>query len=316
LVAYFLGPTPSTPKYELSLPVVPIEANQLEEYIALNEAKHKIKPDNEARIVWADSSKTKTPIAIVYIHGFSASQEEGNPVHRRLAKSFGCNLFLSRLSQHGIDTVDNMLNLTVDNYWESVKEAYAIGKSLGDKVLLVGCSTGGTFNLILASEYSDVFGIINMSPNVEIRDPNAKILNNPWGLQIARIVVGGKNKISEDQREIFKKYWHSSFRLESAVQLQELIETKMTDETFRKINQPILNMYFYKNEMEQDDLVKVESIKTMHQKIATLENLKTLVQMETVGNHVMGSPIKSKDIDAVYNEMEKFCIEKLRMKKI
>ena len=41
-----------------------------------------------------DSLKEKTEYAVVYLHGFSASQEEGDPVHYDFAKKFGCNLFL------------------------------------------------------------------------------------------------------------------------------------------------------------------------------------------------------------------------------
>ena len=40
-----------------------------------------IKPGNEAKIIWADSSKTRTEYAVVYLHGFSASREEGSPLH-------------------------------------------------------------------------------------------------------------------------------------------------------------------------------------------------------------------------------------------
>src|SRR4030095_6441861 len=96
IIVYFLGPQPSLPKYTNELPTVPSEAIQLEKYIAGNEAKHTLKPDNEARIIWFnDSIKEKTEYAIVYLHGFSASQEEGDPVHKEFAKKFGCNLYLS-----------------------------------------------------------------------------------------------------------------------------------------------------------------------------------------------------------------------------
>ena len=61
------------------------------------EAKHKVKPNNEAKIIWADSNHQQTDYAIVYLHGFSASQMEGDPVHRNIAKQFHCNLY-SRLS--------------------------------------------------------------------------------------------------------------------------------------------------------------------------------------------------------------------------
>src|SRR6478736_54050 len=109
IIIYFAGPAPSTPKWSTVMPVVPQEPATLEQYVADQESKHKIKPDNEARIIWFDSTKKKTEYSVVYLHGFSASQEEGDPVHIDFAKKFGCNLFLSRLEDHGIDTVEPML---------------------------------------------------------------------------------------------------------------------------------------------------------------------------------------------------------------
>src|SRR5258706_14686411 len=103
-VVYLLGPHPKAPVYSQGLPTVPPDAASLEKYVSNNEAEHKLKPNNEARIVWLDSSKTKTEYSIVYLHGFSASQEEGRPIHTNIAKEFGCNLYLSRLAGHGIDT--------------------------------------------------------------------------------------------------------------------------------------------------------------------------------------------------------------------
>ena len=48
------------------------------------ESRRPVKPENEARIIWQnDSLKNKTEYAVVYLHGFSASQEEGDPVHTR-----------------------------------------------------------------------------------------------------------------------------------------------------------------------------------------------------------------------------------------
>src|ERR1700742_1292987 len=104
VVAYLLGPAPSTPKYSPEMPAVPAAAADLESYINANEALHKLKPNNQARIVWInDSLKQKTDYALVYLHGFGSSQEEGAPVHRNIAKEFGCNLYLSRLAEQGID---------------------------------------------------------------------------------------------------------------------------------------------------------------------------------------------------------------------
>src|SRR6478736_4809106 len=108
---YFLGPAPARPKYDPTIPTVPQSPDELEKYVANQESKHKLKPDNEERIVWADSAKKKTEYSVVYIHGFSASQEEGNPVHRDFARKFGCYLYLARMADHGIDTVDQLLYL-------------------------------------------------------------------------------------------------------------------------------------------------------------------------------------------------------------
>ena len=130
VIIYLLGPHPGTPVYSEVLPAVPSNANALEHYIDSNEAQHKLKPGNQARIIWFDSTKTKTEYSIVYLHGFSASEEEGRPVHTNIAKEFGCNLYLSRLAEHGIDTTQPMINLTPDKLWESAKQALANWKTI------------------------------------------------------------------------------------------------------------------------------------------------------------------------------------------
>src|SRR5688572_4597276 len=187
-VVYFLGSAPDDAIFDLSQPNVPADADQLERYIAEKESRHKLKPDNEARIVWFDSTRQKTPFSIIYLHGFSASQKEGDPVHLRLAKEFGCNLFLPRLSDHGVDTTEALQLFTADRAWNSAKEALAIGRAIGHKVILLGTSTGASLALKLAAEYPDqVHALINMSPNIAINHPAAFILNDPWGLQISRL---------------------------------------------------------------------------------------------------------------------------------
>ncbi len=267
---------------------------------------HQLKPDNEARIIWYnDSTKEKTEYAVVYLHGFSASQEEGNPVHYQFAKTFGCNLYLSRLAEHGIDTIDAMVNLTADKLWNSAKEAYAIGKQLGKKVILVGTSTGGTLALKLAASYPEIAGLILLSPNIAINDPNAWLLNNPWGLQIAQLVKG-KYNTSSDTTAIYKQYWYNKYRMESTVELEELLETTMKASLFEKVKQPTLLLYYYKDEEHQDDVVKVSAMKRMFRQLGTPDSLKREIATANTGDHVIGSYIKSKDVKTVLDESVKF----------
>ncbi len=316
IVIYFLGPLPRAPKYATLLPDVPEKAADLEQYIRDHEAAHKLKPDNEARILWYDDSlKQPTEYAVVYLHGFSASQEEGDPVHYEFAQKFGCNLFLSRLDAHGIDTTEPLLSFTAEAFWNSAKEAYAIGKRIGKKVILLCTSSGGTLALKLAAEYPDIAGLILLSPNIAINDPNAWLLNNHWGLQIARMVKGRYN-YAKDTSAIYAQYWNYKYRMESAVQLEELLETTMKESTFRKVSQPVLLLYYYKDEKHQDPVVRVSAMKRMFRQLGTPDSLKRQVAVPNAGNHVIGSYIKSKDLQTVEEECEKFAREILQLKEL
>ncbi|MBP8067823.1 MAG: alpha/beta fold hydrolase, partial [Pedobacter sp.] len=269
VVLYAIGPRPKKPIYALELPKVS-ELAALTTYVTWQESNHNIKPGNAAEIVWADSSKQEqTEYAVVYLHGFSASKEEGNPAHRYLAKALNANMYLARLADHGIDTIAPMQYFTPDRLWESGKEAYAIGQKLGKKVILVGTSTGGSLALQLAAAYPEINSLVLMSPNIAINDSKAWLLNNPWGLQIARKVTGGDERKVDGKSPAYKKFWYTNYRLESVVHLEEMLESSMNTETFEKVKQPVLMLYYYKNETEQDPVVKVDAMLKMFDELGT-----------------------------------------------
>ena len=313
---YFIGPRPANPQLSNDLPVVPADPSLLEKYIHDKESKQILKPDNEARIHWFnDSLREKTDYAVVYIHGFSASQEEGDPIHYTFAQKFGCNLYLSRLEAHGVETTEPLADLSAEQLWNSAKEAYAIGKKLGKKVILISTSTGGTLSLKLAAEFPEIYGLILFSPNIAINDSKAWMLNNQWGLQIAQLVKG-KYIYAKDTTSIYKQYWNQRYRIESVVQLEELLEQTMKESIFKKVTQPTLVLYYYKDEKNQDAVVKVTAIKRMFTQLGTPENLKRLMAVPEAGDHVMGSWIKSKDLQTVEDECEKFAIEILHLMRV
>ena len=302
---YFLGPRPKTPVFNNDLPLIASQLN-LDSLVDATEKVHHIKKNNEAKIVWSDSTHQPTEYAIVYLHGFSSSQMEGAPVHENIAKAFHCNLYLARLAEHGIDTTEDLVNLTAENYWESAKFAYAIGKKIGKKVIIMSTSTGGTLSLQLAAAYPEIAGLVMFSPNIAINNPAAPLLNEPWGLQIARFVKGSNYSNIEYKNSDYPKYWNTHYRLESTVALQSLIEATMTKETFSKIHQPALALYYYKDEANQDKVVKVSAIKKMLTELGTTDSLKKGIAIPNAESHVLASPIVSKDIVNVEKEATNF----------
>lgn len=307
VIIYYIGPRPVMPAYDPLLPVVPQDAAKLEQYVAAREARHHLKPGNEARLLWNDSTHNKTPYSIIYLHGFSASPMEGNPVYLDMAKRYGCNLFVSRLDGHGIDTTEPLLHMTAEGLWNDAKEALAIGKEIGSRVIIVSTSTGGTLALKLAATYpNDVYALVNMSPNIEINNNLAFLANNPWGLQLARLVSHGDYHNSGDTSKAEAAYWYTRYRLEAVSELQNLLETAMVPATFHKVKQPVLDLYYYKDAIHQDSTVRVDAILRMHRQLGTPDSLKAAVAIPGAHSHVMGCYLTSGDIPGVEKAIDQF----------
>jgi esterase/lipase len=308
-IIYSVGPRPSKPDFTIHEINLPVSLIDLENNINRSENAIKgIKPDNQARIIWADSSKKeKTKIAFLYLHGFSASQAEGDPVHKDLAKRYNANLYLSRLAEHGIDRGDSsMINLAAGAYEASAEDAFSIAKKLGDEVVVIGTSAGGTLSLYLASRHPEIKAIVLYSPCVKLYDNTAMILDKPWGLQIAKIVSGGPAKKFESESKVHANYWQLDYRIEALVALQSLISNTMKPEVFSNIKCPVFLGYYYKNEIEQDKTVSVPSMLKMFDELGTPAVLKQKKAFPEAEAHVIGSYIRSKDWQDVEKETDTF----------
>jgi len=315
-IVYVAGPKPSKPDFTVHESNLPASLIDLENNIKRSENEVKgIKPDNQARIIWADSSKKeKTKIAFLYLHGFSASQAEGDPVHKDLARKYNANLYLSRLAEHGIDKGDStMINLTAGEYEASAENALATAKKLGDDVVVIGTSAGGALTLYLASRHPEIKAIILYSPCVKLYDGTAIILNKPWGLQIARMVSGGLSKKFNSESKTHSNYWQLNYRIEALVALQNLISNTMKPEVFAKIKCPVFLGYYYKNETEQDNTVSISALLKMYDELGTPAEFKQKVAFPKAGAHVIASYIRSKDWQGVEMETDKFLADIVKL---
>lgn len=151
-----------------------------------------ITPGAQKQIVWAGAKGAKTPLAVIYLHGFSATLEEVRPLPDDVAKALGANLFYTRLAGHGRPG-DALGQVVAEDWITDLDEALAIGRTLGDRVLVIATSTGGTLATLAAidpARAKGLAGVVLISPNYRLRATAAQvILDAPfvqlWGASVA-----------------------------------------------------------------------------------------------------------------------------------
>ncbi len=301
VILYMLGPKVERQELTVAFPEVPTRMNELANYVANREdTVIGLKPDNEAYIVWADSSdKHKTPYSIVYIHGFSASPMEGDPVHRFLAAHFGANLFVTRLPEHGINRENGMEYLNAQALANAVGEAYQVGKSLGDEVIMIGTSMGGALTLLLASQQPDIKALLLYSPAIRDNGQRLEAFFSPWSKK-AMELTAMENKVLYQKRSGDKlAFWSDQIHVNGYESLAVLLYSEMNENTFKEIRQPLFLGYYFKNDQEQDFVVSVPKMLEMYDQVSTPESLKVKKAFPNAGNHIIASSITSADWESV-----------------
>jgi pimeloyl-ACP methyl ester carboxylesterase len=296
------------------LPHVESDLRRLEMQVNASEGSlPNVKPDNQARIIWAEPmAKQKTPFSVVYLHGLGGSLGDGMGVHTAFARRYGCNLYLSRLHGHGLVTENALGDLTPENYFDSAKYAISVGERLGDRVIVMGTSTGGSLALIIAASHPEIAGLILFSPNIDFYDQATDILTAPWGLGIAKLVRRSRFIASDDPERV-RKYWYSKYRLEGVAAVKNLLNNEMNEKTFSMIHQPLFVGYYYKNESSQDDRVSVPRMLQMYDEVGTPPDAKRKVAFPTAGVHPIASELISQDVESVRVETYKFAEEVLHL---
>jgi len=305
-ILYFSGPQVASPELYEILPAVPQDLVELSDWIDTKEAQvEDLKKGNEGRIEFFDSIPQKTEYSVIYFHGFSASSEEGAPFHTDVAKHFKANLYLPRLFGHGVGGENPLRDFTADAYLESAREALAVAKTLGEKVIVLGTSNGGTLSLLLGTDPQIVL-IGLFSPNIRIKDPNASLITLPWGLNLASFVAGSDYHQMQNVVSPKENFWTTRYHIQALTHVQKLLEVAMTPETFAKIKVPVFMGYYYKDEANQDDVVSVPAMLEMFEELGTSAAQKEKMAFPETGDHVMTSYLTSKDVESVTKETIRF----------
>ena len=175
------------------------------------------------RIVWQTAGE-RTRYAVVYLHGFSATRQETAPLAARVADGLGANLFETRLAGHGYRS-EPMHGVRAEQWLDDAAEAIAIGARLGERVVLIGTSTGGTLALAAcqAACARTVSDIVLISPNFAPRDPSAHWATRPGGSLIARLAVG-ETRSWTPHNELQARYWSTTYPVGAAIEMMRLVD--------------------------------------------------------------------------------------------
>ncbi len=216
-----------------------------------------IREGMEKEIVWAfPASKAKTPIALVYIHGFSATKGEVRPVPDIVAKALGANLFLTRLHGHGQDGAA-MATSSVNDWANDMAEALAIGHKLGEKVIVMSASMGGGLTTWAANDPAlskQIDAAIFISPNYGVQASGAFLLTAPFGEQLANIIVG-KERSFIPENALHAKFWTPVYPTKSVLPMAALTALAAAVPV-EQIKQPALFIYSETDKVVQPALIK------------------------------------------------------------
>jgi esterase/lipase len=183
------------------------------------------------RIVFASGDSAthhtprRTPWSVVYLHGFSATRQETAPLAEEVASALGANLFETRLHGHGLPG-DSLHDVTARDWLVDTEEALAIGRALGDSVLVIGTSTGGTLAAWLAeqprAERQGLAAVVLLAPNFAPRDPGAAVLTMPWANRVLPPFMPYREWTPRNEAQ--RRYWTVRYPSTVLFPMQALVE--------------------------------------------------------------------------------------------
>ena len=202
-----------------------------------------IKEGVAKKIIWANEINTKTPISIVYIHGFTASSEEVRPLPDKIASDLNANLFFTRLTGHGRNP-SAMELCSIPNWIRDLHEAIEIGSRIGEKVILLSSSTGGTISVTSALDKKlsqKILGYIFISPNFGINNKFASMISWPFSEYWLKLILGKKMK-HKPRNDLNKKYWTMSYPTNALIPMAKLVR-EVNKKDYSTVKKPAL-FYF------------------------------------------------------------------------
>jgi alpha-beta hydrolase superfamily lysophospholipase len=274
-------------------------------YLSRREAEHaEVKPGLAKSVIWNDpAARGRTPLSLVYIHGFSASRKDIAPVIETLAGTLGANAFLTRLAAHGRATSAEFATVTAQDWLNDAREALAVGRRLGDRVILIGISTGALLATMVALEDNSpaIAALVLLSPNFAIRDWPAQFISGPMGRVLARLVIGREYSFHPDSSG-HAKFWTTHYPSQGIVALMDLLNHARSIH-LGPLKMPILVVY-----TDQDMVVDTDAIRARFDEIQGPSKL--IIDLPEAERHELtGDALAPHTVRPVVQSILKFLVD-------
>lgn len=259
--------------------------HNVDDILMASEAQHTDLIDGTQKHVdWFANVSEKTDISIVYLHGFSASHKELSPMTETLAKQLGANAYYSRLTGHGRSD-DALAEGTMAAWKADAQQAYEIGTLIGEKVILIGTSTGGTLTTWLSAQHfvdpSKVMANILISPNFAINSGSAWVLKSSLGMWFTKLIAGDYRGF-EPQNEFHATYWTERYPMEALQPMLYLLDD-IDDLDKSSISIPQLMIY-----SPTDSVIDVEkALETVSEMTSASVNIQPFTTSTDPSQHVL-----------------------------
>lgn len=197
----------------------------IDAYLAESEAGQTgITQGVEKRMIWAGEPGVKTRVSVVYLHGFSATSAEIQPVPEMAANAIAANVFLTRLTGHG-QSGEDLAAATSGDWMNDMREAVEIGRRTGDKVVVLSTSTGGSLAALGALDADisqDIAGIAFVSPNFALKARGSSMLDWPFAESWVPTIMGA-TRSWEPSSEDHAKYWTTAYPTQAVFPMARLV---------------------------------------------------------------------------------------------
>ncbi len=222
-----------------------------------------------------DNPKT-TDLVFMYVHGFSATWKETDPVASNLAQRFNANLIQCRIAGHG--TGPQGMKATAEDWITSLNHQAELASKIGRNIVVIGVSTGAPLAIWLATKSvikTQISSLLFMSPNFRIRPGIGFLLTWPITSQLIRLFFAGRYRSWVPANQEQAKYWTTRQPISALIEMQKTVDWA-NSQKLEALNIPIATMY-----MERDPTINSKAAINTHGRFPNKYN--RLIRVEPDG---------------------------------